>query len=130
MKITLESLQEKLGTLKRDESLTTEVLVENERDKYDTFIASWKYPINQGVPEFGNYIQMSYRFMLDVDHLKLLWQKKYETGFVHMNETLAKTFFEILPHLADANGKADEYDKILEILYPKRGVGMTDVFVV
>ena len=39
MKITLESLQEKLGTLKRDESLTTEVLVENERDKYDTFIA-------------------------------------------------------------------------------------------
>ena len=128
MKITLESLQEKLGTLKRDESLTTEVLVENERDKYDTFIASWKYPINQGVPEFGNYIQMTYRFMLDVDHLKLLWQKKYDTGFVHMNETLAETFFDILPLLADVNGKADAYDKILEKLYAKRGVGTAEHF--
>ena len=128
MKITLESLQEKLGTLKRDESLTTEVLVENARDKYDTFIASWKYPINKGIPEYGNYIQMNYRFMLDVDQLKSLWQKKYDTGFVHMNETLAKTFFEILPYLADANGKADEYDRILEILYAKRGVGTAEHF--
>ena len=121
---SFDELKMALDSINRDRDAQADVEIKNDGEQDDSFIASWKYPVKNGMRMTGNYIQVSYRFKMDIHHLMLLWEKKYDTGFVHLKDTLSECFFEIYPHLYDVNGKGDDYTKILELLYSNRGAGM------
>lgn len=125
---SFDELKMAFDSINIDRDNLANVEIKNEGEQEDSFIASWKYPVKSGIRMTGNYIEVAYRFKMDIHHLTLMWEKKYDTGFVHVNDSLSECFFEIYPHLNDMSGEGDNYEKILEILYEKRGAGMAKHF--
>ena len=118
---------ERFASIKKDENALAEISISND-DNSDVFVAHWKYPIDKGMLITLNYIEINYRFKLDVTRLQILWKEKYGEGFVWLKQDLEITFFEIIDYLYDFNGTGNDYDKIVEILYEHRGAATAKQF--
>ncbi len=129
MTISFEDLKVELDSIHRDRDAKAEINIKNEGENEDTFLASWKYPIKNGMLITENYIEVIYRFKLDIDHLKIGWKKLYNSPMPdspYLLRILEYTFFEIKPYLRDFNGESDNYRSIADILYNARGLGLKE----
>ena len=68
----------------------------------------------------------AHSFILDMPTLKFLYEKKVEkindeTLFAEVETLLKLNYNEVLPLLHSYNGEKDNYEKIVELLYSKRG---------